>query len=420
MFMDKKGRFFGKVSIIDLLIGMGVLFLLTGLYFGRITLRSQHLTIYRVLPDPAIPGEGKPVSVVGTGLVNGCKIRLGHLAEENGRFINEAVTQVDTPEGLDPGSYTVQVRDPRGRFAQLPEGLRIRWNPRIERLEPKRCYLGAQMEIYGHYFDAHARVRLGNIPLHPLDRETCDRLPIRIEADQPIPPGTYDVTVSNPGGGSQTLRQAIEILPTPKVNRVYPDVVTYGEEVLLNIEGENLPKDATFYFNEGGRRLGDVVWVSPHWVKVPFAVGQHGMSDWYSLVLQIPGGPRMVVKSRAVCVVETVPMLFLVNLEVKEAGPEILEALQQLPESRLIELMKNDKKQGILMEPGLWFVLCGQYKLSADGKNPSFLYQGHLLNAGEEISIPLFGHTLTGRLLQPPIPVRADDEWRKVVTPGHS
>ena len=272
MFMDEKGRFWGKVSVVDLLIGAGGVFLLSILCFGGTILRSQHLAIYRVLPDPVITGDGKPISVIGTGLLNGCKVRLGFLPEESGRFVNEAWTEVDTPEALPPGSHTVQVRDPRGRFAKLTDGLRIRWDPRIERLEPQRTYLGEQVEIYGHYFDTQAQVRLGNIPLHPLDWQNKEHMLIKIEADQPIPPGVYDVTVSNPGGGSKTVQHAIEILPRPKVTRVYPDVVTYGEKVILTIEGENLPRNAVFYFTEKGNRLGDVVWISPHQMKVPLEV----------------------------------------------------------------------------------------------------------------------------------------------------
>jgi len=419
MFMDEKGRLWGKISVLDLLIGAGGIFLLSVLYFGGTILRSQHLVIYQVLPNPVIPGDGTPISVIGTGLLNGCKVRLGFLPEEPGQFVNEALTRVAVPEDLAPGSYTVQVRDNRGRFAQLTDGLRVRWNPHIERFGPQRTYQSEWLEIYGHYFDTQILVRLGNIPLHPLDWKNKQHMLVKIEADKPIPPGVYDLTVSNPGGGSETVQHAIEILPRPKVTRVYPDVMTYGEEVILTIEGDNLPRDAVFYFNEGSSRLGDVIWISPHEVKIPFKVTSR-LNDWYSLGLETPSVPRVVVSPRVVCILENMPMALLVNLEVNGVSPETMQILQQMPEFRLFKQIKKGESQGNVSLPGLWFALLGQYKLSPDGTFQMFLYHGKLLSVGEEVSISVFGHTLTGRLLRPPIPIRTDDEWRKLVTHGDS
>jgi len=411
--MDEKGRFFGKISVVDLLIAAGVLSLLGIWQFGGMIVRHRNLIIYRVLPNPVVAGDRKPVTVLGTGFSNGCTIRLGHLPEETARFVNEAVLETGAPDSLEPGSYSVRVRDPLGRFAELRDGIPIRWDPRIERLEPRRTYPGEQVEIHGRYFDTHAGVRLGDIPLRPLERESWNRLPMKIAADQPIHPGIYDVTVSNPNGGSQTLRRAIEILPRPKVTRVYPDVVTYGEKVILTIEGENLPKDAVFYFDEGGRRLGEVTWISPKRVRV-LLEAVVGLSDWYGLVLQIPDGPKIPVKPRAVRVLMDVPMALLVHLDLKGAGPEILEALQQLPESRLANQGKAPTPSSSLR-----ILLRGQCRMSADRQRLIFfIYHGKLMSVGEKITVHLFGRELTGTLLQRPIPVSTEDEWREALTDG--
>ena len=287
-------------------------------------------------------------------------------------------------------------------------------------MEPKRTYPGEQVELYGRYFDVHARLRLDDIPLTPMVRESWEHLPMKIESDRPIPPGVYDVTVSNPGGGTQTLRRAIEILPRPRVTRVYPELVTYGEKVVLTMEGENLPKDAVPYLSEKGLRLANPVWISPQRMKALLEV-EPGLSDWYGLILQIPDGPKILVKPRAIRVMSRVPMTFLVNLNVQGATPDVLEALHQMPESRLADQMKNVPLQPASQKKplkeqvnsdleGLWVVLRGQCQLDNTGKGRIFLYRGKPLAVGTRVTLNPFGRELTGTVLEQPIPINAEDE----------
>ena len=117
MLLDEKGRLWGKVSVVDLLIGAAILSLLGVARFGGAVVRHRSLAIYRVRPEIIIPSAVKMISVQGTGFSKGCKIQFGHLAEQPAHIVNEAVLNVDTPEGLDPGYFVIRVRNPSGRFA---------------------------------------------------------------------------------------------------------------------------------------------------------------------------------------------------------------------------------------------------------------------------------------------------------------
>ena len=421
MLIDKNGRLFGRISIVDLMIGLAALFLLSAVQFGWTIARHRGLAIYRVLPDPVIPGEQKQITILGTGFGNGCKVYLGrNMQEQLGRSVNEAVLEADPPDDLEPGTYSIWVRDSLGRFVQFPDGLRIRWNPRIDGVEPRRTYAGNTVQIHGAYFDLHAAVRLGDIPLHPASRDNSNRLAIKFEAAQPIPPGTYDVTVSNPGGGSCTLPRAIEILAKPRVTRVYPDRVTLGERVLLTLEGENLPRDASFYLEGVGRPLGEMTWLSSERIRVALAVNA-GLSDWYDLSLQIPDGSKIVVRPRAIYVASSLPMLLLVHLDMGSVDPETLESLRQMPESRIRGPMKETvlrfgawgKRQKISSHTGLWMALNGRYQVGKNG--PTFFYRDQVLQKGWKVEVQVFGHPLSARLIEPPLPINTSDEWQKAM-----
>lgn len=430
MFLDDKGRLWGKISIVDLLIVAAFLSLLGVARFGGAVVRHRRLAIYQVKPSIVVPDDVKMISIQGTGFSNGCKIQFGHLAEQPAHIINEAVLEVDTPEGLDPGYFGVRIRNPDGRFAELPNGIQIRWNPRIERVKPARAFLGEQVELYGRYFDVHARLYLGDIPLTPMVRESSTHLPMKIESDRPIPPGVYDLTVSNPGGGTQIVRRAIEILPRPHITRIYPDVLTYSERVTFTIEGKNLPKDARFSLSVTGSPLGDPVWISPERAQALLEVTP-GLSDWYGLLLQIPNGSKILAKPHAIRIVPQVPMTFLINLNVKEASPEALEVFRQLPEARLAEQMrkigqptnslgKRGEKLATFDPENLWIVVRGQCQMSQHGKNWVFLYRNKPLTVGTTVALNFSEHEMSGLLLQPPIPICTDEEWRKPGTDAPS
>jgi len=210
---------------------------------------------YRYLAPPRVtlvtPGEGPAaggtaVTIEGEGFVPGAVVRVGGFqALEVTVHTAERITAT-TPEGQS-GPVEVVVVNPDGQVGSLPAGFYYTPPPVVIRLDPASGTIdgGEWTVVHGSGFRAGAQVRFGlrdAAQVQVLDAA-------RIRARTPLHEiGRVAVTVTNVDGYSDTLPDAFEFIPPPRIQSVAPasGPVAGGTEV--TIVGSFFDPAAEVYF----------------------------------------------------------------------------------------------------------------------------------------------------------------------------
>lgn len=441
------------------------------LYYGYRITTHQTLAIYSVVPaqfrSPAMKDDpilitaayntGKPariqggmnarIFIHGTGMeLDNCLVRFHPRYDfQKARSVNASTLEAQLPADLTPGLYNVVVRDSSGHSAMLSQALEVYWVPRIEKVGPRKTYNGEELEIAGNYFQANTAVWVGSRRIRNVDWMSSKSLRVRLQFEEELPSGIYDVRVSNdppemqftfddrlrpktrsedPSETEFTLAQAVEIIPRPSVMELFPKEVTYGQEVALTIRGENFPKEAslllrphdislkTQFVHSGMLRA----WLTP----------EVGMSGAYDLYLTIPNGAPVLVRSSAVFIVPRVAQPVLVEIFLDQMPEEVRSHLEALPGWRGIRIVEVTPSrsftsratpipQRIVVRMVLQAALLGEM-----GGEPihKLTYRGKLVKRGEPITIEIAGRDVTGQVAEDPIPVFLESSTAETMPPA--
>jgi hypothetical protein len=167
---------------------------------------SEQLTVTAVIPSAGSAGGGQTVNVAGTGFRSGVSVTLnGNPAQV--RAMSDRSISVLTPPSASGGPVDVVVTNPNGEIGRLPGGFTyiVVGPPSISGIsaEPGSSRGGGGFKIQGSGFETGARVSFGGVGTAAAlsGGDLVGMAPAH-------PAGTVDVTVTNPSGASDTLRNA--------------------------------------------------------------------------------------------------------------------------------------------------------------------------------------------------------------------
>jgi len=127
------------------------------------------------------------------------------------------------PEGLSVGTYPVTVTNGVPEMCGGEASFGVGAPPIIASIEPARvCEADQVFDVLGTGFIETSEVFADDVAASSVELIGPGRLRVRFED---LEPGTYDVTVSNGDSCEDTLEDALEILPTPRLFFVDPEVL---------------------------------------------------------------------------------------------------------------------------------------------------------------------------------------------------
>ncbi len=215
-----------------------------------------------VVPNLVDVAAGTTVQIQGQDFVDGAHVVIGGelIADNDVNFVNATRIDVDLPTNLDAGQLDVVVINPDGQQDVLANGLEAVVAPVIDEVDPTTASAqgGTTIFIRGSNFVDGLTVDFDGVPAQVVDVLSNE---IEVVADV-IPPGTADVTVTNPGGQSDTLNNAVDFIDEPavEVDDVDPDSGPRRGLSLVTVNGDGFLAGARVFFD--AEEAGDVEVVS--------------------------------------------------------------------------------------------------------------------------------------------------------------
>ncbi|HMN31331.1 MAG TPA: IPT/TIG domain-containing protein, partial [Caldilineaceae bacterium] len=254
----------------------------TGLATGDYTLTVNNLdggsaslpNAYTVLPGrPKItsvtPSVGRtdqatPITIVGNGFTAGAQASLGDTPLTT-TFDSATQLRATAPSGLAPGNYALKVVNPNGENDTLNDAFAVRLPPPIIRdVQPNHGANDEPVEIVivGEYFTAGVTVSLGPTLL---TATFVDANYLRATVPAGLPPGKYDLAVTNENGVQVLSPKAYTVQPPPPkkptINRVLPNQGSNAVENEITVVGNNFGAGALI-------RLGTIILTPTTFVAV--------------------------------------------------------------------------------------------------------------------------------------------------------
>ncbi len=255
--LDKKGRLFGRVSLVDALILCSLLSLVpVGLYAFRM-LTTWDPLIDSVAPPVMNAEKGGVLIIYGKNFRKDSRVFLGNKTLSKTTYLPPDRLEAILPPQKEWGRYDIGVANPTGQTAILKNSFGLVVKPRIARISPTRFKAreGALIRIQGENFDSSCSVGIEHPKMKEVEFVSPEQLLVRV-APREVMPGTHTVSVTNIHGLTASQENVLEaqgcyvitILATlplhdaEKLTTVWKNLDTWdGKEVrILNI----LQKDA--------------------------------------------------------------------------------------------------------------------------------------------------------------------------------
>jgi len=155
-----------------------------------------------ISPDSVIAGSGdSSIVVTGMNFHNGDQVRVDGTPISTG-FVNDKELDANIPASVTntPGVYAVTVRDPGGAISNSASFNVL--SEMITSISPEGVVAGSgdvSITVIGKNFRGSARVRVGGTPIFTAFFSSTE-LDAVIPASTTNVPGSYSITVENPGG----------------------------------------------------------------------------------------------------------------------------------------------------------------------------------------------------------------------------
>ncbi len=415
MILDRQGRLFGRLSLLDL-VGLFLLLCLGwALRYGIQASRYGALQVVSIEPKKIAAGPGNHLKIKGTGLDRTVTARIGDYPDWGVFVIDGGTVGVEIPEEVTPGFYRVIVRDSRGRNATVPDAVEVVWVPQVRAVRPKLIYptgaQGTRIEVRGRFFSSPCSVWVGDSELDVISVQPNQVAAHKKDGTPPLPLGPQPVTVVGAEGRTSRLEQGVTVIPAPEVVSVEPRALALGDTGVLLIRGRHLRDGTTAILDPSGPS-GKGSLISPDCLRVEVSARPEQLtSGWKDLVLHPEGGPRLVAIHAAVNLEDSVRLLLIVDVLLDEEGAKFLPELEALPEWRLRRVAAPQKGQ----RPRVQILVPARMKVEpsfrplAFGKNVQYLYEGKPLRKADSIAVPVRGRMLTGILAEEPHAVFVDE-----------
>lgn len=439
MWLDNRGRLFGRFSVVDLAAVLTLVPVFLFLHFAFLIAAHRTLSLYSVTPVRIRAGSEEWIRITGTGMDNTCRVQFSPQYEfQDVHVWNPAILETHLPDHALPWQYDVVVRNDRGHTDILRNAIEVYWVPRVDRVAPRKIYGGGNIEIEGDYFQTNAEVWIGQQRSKKVERVSPQRLRVHLQPEEELQPGTYDVRISNnqpemdftfderlrpkarntdPSETEFTLAKAIEILPKPRVTKIFPRKILRGDPVDLSIRGEFFPPDAVLLLGPNNLPL-ETVWVSSSQLRarVTPRLVRDGTHDLY---LTIPDVSPVKIFSSAITIIP--PVVQIVPRTIQTTLVEIL-LHENLPEETLRHLKSLSGwrwVQQVEIRPGQNFIIRSTpirrrilahvvIETAFSGKAGeesirTLTYRGNPVKKGKTITVTLGGQSVTGEVVSDPV-----------------
>ncbi len=192
---------------------------------GQLTIEGSGFVVVEG-QEPTVTLEGNALNVASLG---GCQPLHGLMLSAQSCT---SIT-VDMPAGLVIGDYEIEVILPVTQGCQDSLIFSVGPNPTVTSVVPALTCEGPNtFAVNGTGFVPSTQVRFGSIPADSVTYVSDTQLQVTFNN---LPPGTYDVTVSNGPGCESTLVDAVTVAPNPTVYFVDPPVVYNGVSLQVTI-----------------------------------------------------------------------------------------------------------------------------------------------------------------------------------------
>lgn len=142
MIVDRQGRLFGKVSLVDVVVIGFILSLTPTAYYAyALVVGRWQLEILDINPHTVIPGIHENLTIDGKQFDPWSQVRLGDLPYQPARFVSPRRLIVEIPMDLEAGWHDVSVRDRRNRTAVLANGFEVLKRQRLSTEVSVTCLL---------------------------------------------------------------------------------------------------------------------------------------------------------------------------------------------------------------------------------------------------------------------------------------
>lgn len=205
----------------------------------------QPPTVTAIEPASGPDNTAQFVTIRGSGFVATPTVSLGSVALSNVSWVNASELRALAPAGLVVGKHALQVCNPDGGCGILVNAYEVMDTGAVgQHIVPSQGFNDVPNDVtfYGANFKAGAQVTVGSAPLSNLTWVNSTQM--RGVVPVGLAPGTYDVTVQNPGSAiSHTLPAAYSAL-TPAGDDFFafaddlwtsPPTIRQGDTVLLGL-----------------------------------------------------------------------------------------------------------------------------------------------------------------------------------------
>lgn len=194
---------------------------LVTLCLGGTALALSAPTVGVIIPASASNVRGTAVAITGTGFAaDGTTpptVTLGATSLTAVTFVNDTTLTATVPSGMTPGVYDLTVTNPDAGSASLTNAFTVTLPPTVSAIEPATAYndIDTAVTITGTDFatDATGTVpptaSLASTPLTNVTFVSATTLTATVPWG--MDPGTCDLTVTNPDGGSTSLTGAFTV-----------------------------------------------------------------------------------------------------------------------------------------------------------------------------------------------------------------
>jgi hypothetical protein len=165
---------------------------------------------------------GQTVAIKGSGFANGASASFGAgIAVESTSFVSstELKAKISIEAGASTGGRTVTVTNLDGGVGMLANGFTVNAGPKIStptssfqsRVKIAHGTASSEFKVTGSGFVSGATVSIsGGFTVNLTTFVNSGELKVKVQAEGASGKGRYDVTVTNPDGGSDTSEESIE------------------------------------------------------------------------------------------------------------------------------------------------------------------------------------------------------------------
>ena len=185
------------------------------LCLGGTALAVSSPTVSTIIPASAPNDRDTPVVITGTGFAEDGTtpptVTLGTTQLTAVTFVTDTTLTATVPSGMTPGLYDLTVTNPDTGSVTLTAAFTVTSPPTVSAIDPATAYndIDTAVTITGSDFVATPTVSLGSTALTNVTFVSDTTLTATVPWG--TDPGTYDLTVTNPDGGSGILSSAYTV-----------------------------------------------------------------------------------------------------------------------------------------------------------------------------------------------------------------